>query len=99
MDQWLDNHFAFDCSDEEQCDVADYLVGFEKHGVKVRADPMGENGPWFMYAFDPSGAGVELHFAYWSTPVPGIFDAIPPSCIHGSFENGTCAGQEPGQCT
>lgn len=101
MDRWLDNHFAINCNDPVKCDVANYAAGFDKYGIKYRVDPFGqESDPlWFVYSYDPSGQGVELHFAHWTNPPPGLWEANPPSCIHGSFDNGTCAGQEPGQCT
>jgi hypothetical protein len=104
MDRWLDNHFAFDCSDD-QYDVKDYVAGFEQQGIKYRVDPMtscagcAENPLWYIYSYDPSGYGVELHFATWTDHPEGLVEANPPSCIHGAFANGTCAGQEAGQCT
>lgn len=101
MDRWLDNHFAINCNDPVSCDTANYVAGFEKYGIKYRVDPFGEeaNPLWFVYSYDPSGQGVELHFSHWTNPPPGLWEANPPSCIHGTFDNGTCAGQEPGQCT
>jgi len=101
MDRWLDNHFAINCDDPIKCDVADYVAGFDKYGIKYRVDPFGDksNPLWFIYSYDPSGQGVELHFSHWTNPPSGLWEANPPSCIHGSFDNGTCAGEEPGQCT
>lgn len=95
MDRWLDNHFSYDCGDE-RCDVKTWGPALDKAGVRWRLDPfMGSK--WFVYSYDPTGMGVELHFDRY-TGAPATV-TVPPSCIHGGFANGTCAGQEAGQCT
>lgn len=110
FDRWLDFHFSYDCLDE-WCNEDTFVDKMKRHGVQYRWQPCpksacpvpevpginttADGGIYFVYAYDPSGMGVQLHFGHWKNPPP--VDSIPPSCIRPpAFYNGSCPGEAPG---
>ena len=100
--QWLDNHYSWDCSDDD-CKLDDFVRRLEANkwkyhwGVANDYDQQGHNW-WQVYTFDPSGYGVQLHFPFQTPLLAPPVDDIPPACFH-TFENGTCPNGLDGQCT
>jgi len=90
MDVFLDDHFAWDCTDPDECDMTRggrALANFSRRTQWVYTNGLGGN--WTPYSYDPAGYGIQLHW-YFASEGFAPEGPIYPSCFAPYGTNGTC---------